>query len=234
MPTFPAAVVMPSAPEAYATVTATALVNRTPLPENSTMDRPAPPLKPNLQPLYEERVAAREWSRALVLVERQHRLEHLLHLMGIHGVEALLPAIGEVWQDSESVYADGEDWAWIWIRVTRTYRGRPRKTAKRVMTPKERAVFDALPDDIVIYRGYCGEGGEQGLSWTLDREKASWFARRFACHDDAQMIATMTIRKSDAIAFFEREDEIVIDGLRVDVERRVIIERLADERSPAA
>lgn len=37
----------------------------------------------------------------------------------------------------------------------------------------------------------------------------------------------MTVGKSDIIAFFERENEIVIDGMKVCVERRATIEQLA-------
>ena len=101
-------------------------------------------LHPNLKRRYDERCAARNWIDALLLVRRQHRLAHLLHLIDQHGIDSLLPAVGDVWQDSESVYADWEDWEWIWLRVVRTRRGKPRKNAYRVMTPAERAVFDAL------------------------------------------------------------------------------------------
>ena len=191
------------------------------------MTRTSVPLYPNLKRLYDERCAARNWIDALLLVRRQHRLAHLLHLIDQHGIASLLPAVGDVWQDSESVYADGEDWDWIWLRVIRTRQGKPRKTAYRVMRPAERAVFDALPQELTIYRGYIGEDGEYGLSWSLKRDRAEWFARRYPTMDCERFIATMTISKSEAIAFFEREDEIVINNLYFDIGRRARIERLS-------
>lgn len=184
-------------------------------------------LHPNLKRRYDEQRAARNWIDALLLVRRQHRLAHLLHLIDQHGIDSLLPAVGDVWQDSESVYADEEDWEWIWLRVVRTRRGKPRKKAYRVMTPAERAVFDALPQELTIYRGYIGEDGEYGLSWSLKQDRAEWFVQRYPTMDCERFIATMTIRKSEAIAFFEREDEIVINNLYLDIGRRVRIERMS-------
>ena len=41
---------------------------------------------------------------------------------------------------------------------------------------KERAVFNALPDTITVYRGYCDEHGtKEGFSWTMDRAVAERF-----------------------------------------------------------
>ncbi len=185
------------------------------------------PLHPSLRHLYDERCAARNSIDALLLVQRPHRLAHLLYLINQHGIGSLLPAVGDVWQDSESVHADTEDWDWIWLQVIRTRRGKPRKRAYRVMTPAERAVFGALPTELTIYRGYIGEDGEYGLSWSLKRDHAERFARRYPTMECERFIATMTISKSEAIGFFEREDEIVINNLYFDIGQRAAIKRLS-------
>ena len=49
------------------------------------------------------------------------------------------------------------------------------------------------------------------MSWTLDEEKAKWFATRF--DSDMQVVYSTTIQKLDILAYFtERgENEIVVD-----------------------
>ena len=44
------------------------------------------------------------------------------------------------------------------------------------MTDEEQSAFDALPEQVTIYRGYCADSGtEDGISWTLDRKTAEFF-----------------------------------------------------------
>lgn len=164
--------------------------------------------------LYEAEVAARNWIEALVVVERPYRPEYLLRLIEQHGAERLLPAAGHFWQDTESAFADGDTWASIWDQVLFTRRGQPRKTRYRVMSRGERATFSRLPDTLTIYRGYRGDGGHFGMSWTIDRGKAEWFARRFG--DGEPFVATAIISKADVLAYFTRESEILVDQYRLD------------------
>ena len=49
------------------------------------------------------------------------------------------------------------------------------------MEQEERKALAALPDRLTIYRGvHIKKGTLRGLSWTLDRERAEWFANRWA------------------------------------------------------
>ena len=53
-----------------------------------------------------------------------------------------------------------------------------RPGASHLMTEEERQTLTRIPEHLVIYRGY-GHGNGQGISWTLDRRVADWFACRF-------------------------------------------------------
>lgn len=53
------------------------------------------------------------------------------------------------------------------------------------MQPEDRAFYDALPDEIEVWRGWHSGNpvGSLGLSWSTDRAVAVWFARRFEGSD---------------------------------------------------
>jgi len=52
------------------------------------------------------------------------------------------------------------------------------------MTDEERAQVDPLPARVTVYRGANSFNKPSGLSWTLDREVAYWFANRFVALGD--------------------------------------------------
>lgn len=81
---------------------------------------------------------------------------------------------------------------------------------KFLMSENENAVLDNLPDDIVIYRGVYGDGRVEALSWTLNEEKADWFANRW---DGSGDVYRANIAKEDVLAYFDSrgEAEVVVD-----------------------
>jgi len=84
-----------------------------------------------------------------------------------------------------------------------------------LMNAEERAKFDELPDEIVIYRGLqATKAKAKGLSWTLNLEKAKWFANRWK---KTNKIFKTTIKKKDVFALFtgRGEDEIIINPYKI-------------------
>jgi hypothetical protein len=79
------------------------------------------------------------------------------------------------------------------------------------MDEGERAVLKALGDAVVIYRGYDHRNGAKGLSWTLSRPQAEWFANRWGRR--TAMVATGSVEQRHILAHFRgrNEDEIVVD-----------------------
>lgn len=67
----------------------------------------------------------------------------------------------------------------------------------------------ATGDVLTVWRG----GRPQGISWTLDRKRAEWFAGRF----DGESVWRGTIEASKVWAYFERrnEQEVVLNPRRL-------------------
>lgn len=86
-----------------------------------------------------------------------------------------------------------------------------KKTNKEwIMTEEENKRYLELPDIIKVYRGYSKKHGKiNGLSWTLDRNIGMRFAKRF--DEEKTMLAYGTIHKKDVLAYFEDEEEIIMD-----------------------
>ena len=75
-------------------------------------------------------------------------------------------------------------------------------------------VYENLPDTFTVYRGLQENAQEDGLSWTLSKDVAEWFASRF--ENDCEIIERK-IYKSEVIAYFNDrdEEEIVLDIKKV-------------------
>ncbi|MBR9804656.1 hypothetical protein GYB59_24495 [bacterium] len=103
----------------------------------------------------------------------------------------------------------------------------PRPGRQHLMDEEERQFLAELPDEITIYRGY--DFNQQGWAWTLNPEKAEFFARRATFFWSESFVATAVAKTNDVIAYIgsREEDEIVIDPAHLDiVEVRTFIEEL--------
>jgi hypothetical protein len=73
------------------------------------------------------------------------------------------------------------------------------------------AAFDALPENVTIYRGTVeAEGDNYGICWTLDRERAVFFAAehgRFRRTDSPPVVLRAVVRRDDLSGVFLERDE---------------------------
>lgn len=84
-----------------------------------------------------------------------------------------------------------------------------------LMSEEENNTFNQLPEYIKIYRGVKQKyRNNKGMSWTLDRKKAEWFANRF---DNNGYLISGTINKKDVLGYFNcrNENEIICDWRKV-------------------
>lgn len=104
--------------------------------------------------------------------------------------------LGALWIESENIHQNMV----MWTRALTRTRG------DRIyfMNDKEQVRFAALPDQVEIYRGHDGRN-PNGLSWTLDAEKAAWFSRRLG--QGKPMVATRTVPRDAILAILDRRDE---------------------------
>lgn len=85
---------------------------------------------------------------------------------------------------------------------------------KYLMGRENYEVYENLPDTFVVYRGLQENAQEDGLSWSLSKNVAEWFAGRF--ENDGEIIEKI-VHKTEVIAYFNDrdEEEIVLDIKKV-------------------
>jgi hypothetical protein len=175
---------------------------------------------------YEARKAAAEkaladadWHSYLFIHERPFRLELLLEIEGGLSDEEYWRLLGEVYTDSENIHQMRDLWA--------VALASPRGSRDHFMPPADRARFRELPDQVKVFRGFAGEGGEAGWSWSTDSARAAWYARRSALMraGTAPYLASAVVGRDDNVAIMgERGEAEVI--LSPAASPSVAIERL--------
>jgi len=119
-------------------------------------------------------------------------------------------ALAEVWTMQEQLWPNRK----LLLDLLRS----PRPKRDKLMTTSELRSHAKLPDTVNIHRGYVGQRGK-GLSWTIDEDKAIWFAKRFAMIEGQgkPRLISGVAKKIDVLAYFTRreEAEIVIDPEKV-------------------
>lgn len=88
-----------------------------------------------------------------------------------------------------------------------------------LMTAEEYEQFQGLDETVTVYRGVTGYNAHRvkALSWTLDKDKAEWFAHRFG--EDGTVYEAQ-ISKEHILAFFDsrNESEVIVDpGQLIDI-----------------
>jgi hypothetical protein len=146
-----------------------------------------------------------------LLIQRPYRLDALLECqrLGATG-SAYWELVGHVWTDSENVFQHIRKWKRVWSHNP--------ALREFCMEEEEREALAALPDDLTVWRGTAHQRSIRGLSWTLDRDKAIWFAKRFS------MLPRLTprlvegfVHKRHVLAYFGGRKEKEIVSMHVDV-----------------
>ena len=85
-------------------------------------------------------------------------------------------------------------------------------TKEEIMTDGELKTYKSFPKILTIYRGCDKREALKGLSWTLSKDTAIFFAERFGNKDKGQMYSA-EIDKENALAYFNSrgEQEVVVD-----------------------
>jgi len=121
--------------------------------------------------------------------------------------------LGYVYSLSDNLYDQRK-------KVRRCFRER-RPHKSYLMSKLERDYLNTLPETLTIYRGMtCKEykSKEFGISWTLKKEKAEFFAftywRNFSTNHLKKMVHSIDIKKSQVEAYFggRNESEIIYLG----------------------
>ena len=85
-----------------------------------------------------------------------------------------------------------------------------------MMNEGEREILEEMSEEITVYRGSKEDEYYNALSWTTNIYVARKFAHRF---NDDGTIFSAKINKTDILAYFEAEEEVVVNYKRIkDVE----------------
>jgi hypothetical protein len=164
----------------------------------------------------EKALAAQKWGSFVVLHERPYRLDALLRIVEHLSDTEYWQLVGQFWTDSENIRQNFKEWRALWSSQ--------RPGREQAMDDEEQAFLAQLPETVTIYRGYQYAASRRGMSWTLDRDRAVWFARRFADHRKMQpKLATASVKRSNICAYFAGRGEsevIVLSRHLIDVSSR--------------
>ncbi len=107
--------------------------------------------------------------------------------------------VRDAWQDSERQPLTPADWKRLFTDP------RPGRD-EYLMNEEERA---ELAERVPVYRGVNAFNEIRGISWTLDRERAEWFALRFPDPDGEwpPMVIEATVLRHRIIALFQERQE---------------------------
>jgi hypothetical protein len=154
------------------------------------------------QKILQRAIDESDWSTVVFLHERPYRLDALWQHADLLPDSEFWSLAGEVWIDSENIWQKDR----LWRAILR----QPREHPEFFMGEEDHEALLLLPKTLTIYRGAQTGLNEHGLSWTLDRERAEWFANRFEKADP--IVLEREIPKADIFAYLtgRGEEEIVL------------------------
>ena len=132
----------------------------------------------------------------IFLYERPYRLMAFLNIADKLKGKQYWEILADIWTDSENIWQNKKTYKMLF--------GENLESKKYFMSKEDRKYFDSLPEQVVVYRGYLQGKNKTGFSYTLNKERAEWFANRFS--GDGK-VYERTVRKDKIVAYTNRRDE---------------------------
>jgi hypothetical protein len=153
----------------------------------------------------EKATADKNYKQFVWLFERPYRVEAFIKIADKLSDTDYWRLLSDVWIDTENQYAYLNEWKKLLAskRPNRHY----------MMGEEEDNILRSLSNQVTIYRG-CQKGlNEDGLSWTLDKSKAKFFANRFGKKGiilerkipRSEIVALLTVRGETEIIWEEKK-----------------------------
>lgn len=144
-----------------------------------------------------EAIRAGDWSQVIWLHERPWRPDVLSRQIP-RDWEGFWALAGSVWTDTEFPYLRASLWRELFSDPA----------AATMMDEDEREEYERLGEEFTVYRGALAGANEEGLSWTLDRDRAEWFSRRWeGTVPGKPVVLERVTTKERAIALLSRRGE---------------------------
>lgn len=161
---------------------------------------------------YEQKTKAVElaleknnYKQFVWLHERPYRVEAFIKIQDKLSNTDYWKLLSDIWVDTENQYAYLDDWKKLLAS--------DRRDRHYMMNEEDDQLLRSLPEEVTIYRG-CQKGlNENGLSWTLDKSKAEFFANRFGKKGiilerkipRSEIVALLTVRGETEIIWEEKK-----------------------------
>lgn len=147
-----------------------------------------------------EALAARDFEKSVWLHERPYRADAFWRIARELADPQYWALAGRVYVDSENVT---EAWS-LWQAIFAD--NRPGR--EHLMNEDERQALAALPETFPVWCGCTDPQKLDGLSWTVERRVAEWFARRYASLRQCEgFVVQGSARREDVLAHFLRRNE---------------------------
>jgi len=147
-----------------------------------------------------------EVDKILVWSDHSNRLDHFISIKNELKGELYWYALKMAYMGSDNLYQYREYLKNLFLE--------DEPFREQLMSLDEKKYFDKLPSKFIIYRGMTVEEeeyGEYGISWTLDKKIAEFFAQDYRRNIDTnhlpKTVVSMMVSKSDIIAYFNDRDE---------------------------
>lgn len=144
----------------------------------------------------------KEFESYLFLIEKPFRLTFFSNLVKQNKIKKLSKRywkiLSSLWTGSENIFQNKELWDDLLKDKTNSH---------YFMSKKDLNFFNSLENEFIVYRGYSH--WENGYSYTLDKERAVWFAERFGQNG---VVKERLVKKEDVFAYTNsrEENEIII------------------------
>jgi hypothetical protein len=149
----------------------------------------------------EKSLKNKNYSSYVFIHERPYRFNAFKKIQNLLTDEEYWDLLNNIWTDSENIWQNIKEWKIL-------LSNRP-KTKHLFMSADDKKAFNKLPDTITVYRGYVPRKNKSGLSYTIDKQRAEWFAKRF--HKNGKVIEKV-VKKSEVFGYTNArgEQEIII------------------------
>lgn len=146
----------------------------------------------------------------LLLLSKSYRFTFLDHIQDYLSDDDLGMCLRYIWEDSEYTNSGS---VFTKKQLLKLF---CRSSKNTLMDEKELPVLKGLPERITVYRGTTSVNSEdlKVFSWTLSREKAEWYSRRF--DDDVQNVFQAELSKDGVLAYFSTDQEIIADPYKLE------------------
>lgn len=140
-----------------------------------------------------------------IFVQKPYKLDLIFFARDVLTTDEFTGLLRDGWMATEFPHQSG---------VRRMLSLFKRADKSKLMNKEEKEFYDSLPKIVTIYRGLQGaKSPVRGISWTLDFEKAKWFASRWKTVVRPGNVVTAMIHKDHIFAYFQdrNESEIIVN-----------------------